>query len=171
MKRIGLLSDTHAYWDDRYKKYFQDCDEIWHAGDIGSELVADRLNEIAPLRAVYGNIDGQALRSRFPKVALFTVEQVKVCMTHIGGYPGRYEPGLREILIAQGSRLFVSGHSHILKVLFDKRLNCLHINPGAAGKYGFHKVRTLVRFSIEGEVIKDLEVIELSDKPVTTGIF
>lgn len=161
--KIGLLSDTHAYWDERYVKYFQGLDEIWHAGDIGSEELANQLAQIAPLRAVYGNIDGQALRTRFPKITFFTVAGVKVCMTHIGGYPGRYAPGIREILAEYHPKLFIAGHSHILKVLYDKRLDCLHINPGAAGKQGFHKVRTLVRFTLEEGQIKDLEVIELTD--------
>lgn len=161
--KIGLLSDTHAYWDERYEKYFQSCDEIWHAGDIGSEELADRLALIAPLRAVYGNIDGQTLRARFPKIAFFTVADVKVCMTHIGGYPGRYAPGIREILMEYHPKLFIAGHSHILKVQFDKRLDCLHINPGAAGKQGFHKIRTLVRFVLEAGQAKELEVIELND--------
>lgn len=162
MKKIGLLSDTHGYWDDRYRDYFSDCDEIWHAGDIGSPELAARFENWKPFRAVYGNIDGQPLRSVYPKTARFQVEDVPVLMTHIGGYPGRYEPEIREELQAFRPRLFISGHSHILKVMFDKKLDCLHINPGAAGKYGFHKVRTLVRFAIDGSAVKDLEVIELA---------
>lgn len=162
MTKIGLLSDTHAYWDDRYLTYFQECDEIWHAGDIGSEVLADRLAAIKPLRAVYGNIDGQSIRAEYPKVAHFQIEEVKVMMTHIGGYPGRYNPEIRKELYDVRPNLFISGHSHILKVMFDKHLGCLHINPGAAGKSGFHKVRTLVRFAINGKTIQDLEVIELS---------
>ncbi|MDR1981951.1 MAG: metallophosphatase family protein [Tannerellaceae bacterium] len=161
MMKIGLLSDTHGYWDDRYADYFGSCDEIWHAGDIGSSHLASSLEEIKPLRAVYGNIDGYPVRTQYPKTAHFTVEEVPVMMTHIGGYPGRYDPGIRKELYETRPRLFVAGHSHILKVLFDKTLDCLYINPGAAGKSGFHQVRTLVRFAIEGEKIKDLEVIEL----------
>lgn len=161
MVKIGLLSDTHAWWDDRYAKYFAECDEIWHAGDIGSEALADRLAALKPLRAVYGNIDGQELRARFPKVACFQVEETRVMMTHIGGYPGRYAPEIRPRLYAFRPGLFISGHSHILKVMFDKRLGCLHINPGAAGLSGFQRVRTLVRFTIDGPAIKDLEVVEM----------
>ena len=161
MIKIGLLSDTHAYWDEKYRKYFDGCDEIWHAGDIGSESLIKKLAEIKPIRAVYGNIDGQNLRMDFPKVALFNIGKVKVVMTHIGGYPGKYNPEIKQILYTEKPNLFISGHSHILKVMFDKKLNCLHINPGAAGKTGFHKVRTLVRFSIDQDLIKDLEIIEL----------
>lgn len=163
MKRIGLLSDTHGYWDKRYLQYFESCDEIWHAGDIGSDEVADRLEAFRPLRAVYGNIDSQDLRLRFPETARFTIEGADVLMKHIGGYPGKYDPSVRPLLRQQPPTLFISGHSHILKVKYDDRLNLLHINPGAAGKYGFHQVRTLVRFSIEQGRFKDLEVIELHD--------
>ncbi|MDR2120983.1 MAG: metallophosphatase family protein [Tannerella sp.] len=160
MKRIGLLSDTHAWWDEKYVAFFDSCDEIWHAGDIGSEAVGEKLAHIRPLRAVYGNIDGQNLRMMYPQIAHFTIEACRVMMTHIGGYPGRYEPSVRAKLIETKPNLFISGHSHILKIMFDKRLNCLHINPGAAGISGIHQVRTLVRFTIDGAVIKDLEVIE-----------
>lgn len=163
MKRIGLLSDTHGYWDERYLKYFEDCDEIWHAGDIGSEEVADRLEAFRPLRAVYGNIDGQNLRLRFPEINRFTLESADVLIKHIGGYPGKYAPSVRSLLQEQPPALFISGHSHILKVKFDPRLNLLHINPGAAGKYGFHQVRTLVRFCIEQGTFQNLEAIELHD--------
>lgn len=161
MKRIGLLSDTHGHWDEKYEKYFSDCDEIWHAGDIGSVALADRLKQIKPLRAVYGNIDGVELRMEFPKVAHFQVENVRVMMTHIGGYPGRYNPEIRKELYDIRPTLFVCGHSHLLKVVNDWTLHCLLINPGAAGKSGIHQVRTLVRFTIDGDKIKDLEVIEL----------
>lgn len=164
MFKVGLLSDTHGYWDDKYATYFNDCDEIWHAGDIGSDLLAARLAALKPLRAVYGNIDGQTLRLQYPKIAHFTVEEVKVMMTHIGGYPGRYNPEIRPKLYATRPNLFITGHSHILKVGFDRNLNCLHINPGAAGKSGFHQVRTLVRFAIDGKEIKELEVIELGSR-------
>jgi uncharacterized protein len=164
MKRIGLLSDTHAYWDERYTKYFEDCDEIWHAGDIGSLEVAQKLAAIKPLRAVYGNIDGQDIRKVYPQINRFTIEGTEVLIKHIGGYPGNYDPSIRGSLLVRPPKLFISGHSHILKVKFDKTLNMLHINPGAAGIYGFHKVRTLVRFSIEDGNFKDLEVIELAEK-------
>lgn len=163
MKRIGLLSDTHGYWDEKYRQYFEACDEIWHAGDIGSEEVARRLSEIKPLRAVHGNIDGHGIRLLYPKHQHFMVEGVDVWMTHIGGYPGRYAPEVRAEILSKPPQLFVCGHSHILKVMFDKQLHTLCLNPGAAGKYGFHKIRTLLRFSIDGEEIKDLEVIEIGN--------
>ena len=164
MKRIGLLSDTHAWWDDRYIRYFESCDEIWHAGDIGSLEVARRLEAIKPLRAVYGNIDGQELRTIYPKNQRFTIEGADVWITHIGGYPGKYDPSVIGSLMARPPKLFISGHSHILKVKYDKTLDMLHINPGAAGMSGFHKVRTLVRFVINQGAFQDLEVIELADK-------
>ncbi|MBQ7824641.1 MAG: metallophosphoesterase family protein [Bacteroidaceae bacterium] len=163
MKKIGLLSDTHAYWDDRYEKYFGVCDEIWHAGDIGSVELLDRLESIRPVRAVYGNIDGQDIRVRVPKHQRFMIEGVDVWMTHIGGYPGRYDREVTPQIYIRPPKLFISGHSHILKVLYDKTLKLLHVNPGAAGKYGFHKKRTLVRFVIDNMEIKDLEVIELGE--------
>ena len=164
MARIGILSDTHAYWDEKYLKYFENCDEIWHIGDIGSMDVADKLAAFRPLRAVYGNIDGQDIRMRFPQVNRFTYEGVDVLMKHIGGYPGNYDASIRGTLFVNPPKLFLSGHSHILKVKYDKTLRLLHINPGAAGLYGFHKVRTLVRMEIEQGTFKDLEVIELADK-------
>ena len=163
MKRIGLLSDTHSFWDEKYVKYFESCDEIWHAGDIGSAEVADRLEAFRPLRAVYGNIDGQELRHRFPQVARFKVENVEVVMKHIGGYPGNYDRSIIGSLLVHPPKLFISGHSHILKVKYDKTLDMLHINPGAAGIQGFHQVRTLVRFTINGDKFEDMEVVELSD--------
>ena len=161
MKKIGLLSDTHGYWDDKFETYFASCDEIWHAGDIGSMELAARFEELKPLRAVYGNIDDYRTRVVYPQTLRFTVEKVEVLMTHIGGYPGRYDPAIRSQLFAHPPKLFISGHSHILKVMYDKKLECLHINPGAAGKYGFHRVRTLLRFALEEGDIKDLEVIEI----------
>ncbi len=164
MLTIGLLSDTHGWWDEKYAAHFQSCDEIWHAGDIGSDLVTIKLGAIAPVRAVCGNIDGQPVRSMYPKVAHFTVEDVRVMMTHIGGYPGRFDPGIRKELYETRPNLFVCGHSHILKVAYDQHLQCLCINPGAAGKSGFHLVRTLVRFRIDEKEIKDLEVIELGSR-------
>lgn len=164
MKQIGLLSDTHSYWDERFNQYFADCDEIWHAGDIGSLEVIERLSKIGPVRAVYGNIDGQNIRTVFPEVNRFTIENTTVLMKHIGGYPGKYDKSVKHLLLEDPPQLFISGHSHILKVLFDKKLNLLHINPGAAGKYGFHTIRTIVRFKIDNGNFTDLEVIELSDK-------
>ncbi|GHT39174.1 phosphoesterase [Bacteroidia bacterium] len=161
MTKIGLLSDTHSYWDDKFAHYFADCDEIWHAGDIGSDEVLNRLAAIKPTRAVYGNIDSHALRAICPQTLRFEIEQVPVLLTHIGGYPGKYAPEIRQELYANPPKLFVCGHSHILKVQYDKRLQMLHINPGAAGKYGFHTVRTIVRFVIAGAEIRDMEVIEL----------
>lgn len=162
MKKIGILSDTHAYWDEKYLKYFEPCDEIWHAGDIGSLEVAQKLAAFRPLRAVYGNIDGQDLRRFYPQTLRFVVEGAEVLMKHIGGYPGNYDASIRGSILVRPPKLFVSGHSHILKVLYDKTLGCLHINPGAAGIYGFHKVRTLVRVTVDQGEFKDLEVIELA---------
>lgn len=164
MRRIGLLSDTHAYWDEKCVKYFDLCDEVWHAGDIGSMEVVERFQAFRPFRAVYGNIDGQDVRKVFPLLNRFEVEGVSVLMKHIGGYPGKYDPSVRPNLFVRPPKLFISGHSHILKVCYDKTLGLLHINPGAAGLYGFHKVRTLVRFTIDEGNVKDLEVIELADK-------
>ena len=163
MKKIGLLSDTHGYWDERYERYFASCDEIWHAGDIGSVEVADRLAAFRPLRAVYGNIDGRELRLRFPQTLRFEVEGAQVLMKHIGGYPGNCDSSVRGSLLTRPPQLFVSGHSHILKVKYDKTLSMLHINPGAAGKQGFHRVRTLVRFVVNQGGFSDLEVIELGE--------
>lgn len=161
MKRIGLLSDTHSHWDDKYTKYFSECDEIWHVGDFGSMSIADRLREIAPLRAVHGNIDGADIRREFPELLRFKCEDVDVMMKHIGGYPGRYDRSIYHQLQFRIPKLFISGHSHILKVMMDRNYGMLHINPGAAGQYGQQPVRTLVRFTIDGASIKELEVIEL----------
>lgn len=163
MKRIGLLSDTHGYWDSRYEKYFSECDEIWHAGDIGTMELAQRLADIRPLRAVCGNCDGGDLRRMYPEVLRFKCEDADILMKHIGGYPGHYDRSIRGQLFIRPPRLFISGHSHILKVLYDKTIDCLHINPGAAGRQGWQKVRTLVRFTVEERDFHDLEVIELSE--------
>lgn len=163
MKRIGLLSDTHSYWDDKYEDYFKDCDEIWHAGDVGNIAILDRLAEIKPIRAVSGNIDDARLRASYPDTIRFSLEGVDIYMTHIGGYPGRYSPNVLKVMQSRPPQLFICGHSHILKVMFDKKYHCLTINPGAAGKYGFHRIRTLIRFSLDDGNIKDLEVIELSN--------
>lgn len=164
MVKIGLLSDTHACWDDRYAKYFAECDEIWHAGDIGGLPLYEQLETLGkPLRAVCGNIDGQDLRRFLKKVESFRCEEVDVLMTHIGGYPGKYAPGMTKLFADTHPKLFVCGHSHILKVQYDPTRQMLCINPGAAGTFGFHKVRTLVRFTIDGKDVKDLEVVELSE--------
>ncbi len=161
MKKIGLLSDTHAYLNPKVFQYFADCDEIWHAGDIGSVEVADRLAEFKTLRAVYGNIDNYEIRKMFPKHNRFMCESVDVWMTHIGGYPGKYKGEVVPEIYRNPPKLFIAGHSHILKVQFDKELNLLHINPGAAGQYGFHQTATLIRFEVDGDNIRNLDVIEL----------
>ena len=160
MKKIGLLSDTHGWLNPAVFEFFKDCDEIWHAGDIGSADVADALSAFKPLRAVYGNIDDYKVRSMFNRINIFTVENLKVMMTHIGGYPNHYEPGIKELIIKEKPNIFISGHSHILKVMNDKDLHLLHINPGAAGNTGFHKVITMVRFQIDGSEAKNMEVFE-----------
>ena len=162
MKRIGIISDTHSCWDDKYLIHFAGCDEIWHAGDIGSPLIVDNLATCCQVRAVCGNIDGRDMRLRFPEVLRFKVEECNVIMTHIGGYPGKYSPAMRDILRNERPQLFVAGHSHRLKVMYDKELACLHINPGAAGRQGWHAVRTIVKLTIDGSDIKDLEVVELA---------
>ena len=161
MKLIGILSDTHSYWDDRYLHYFEPCDEIWHAGDICSTELADRLAAFRPLRAVCGNCDGGDLRHMFPEVLRFKCEEVDVLMKHIGGYPGRYDRSIVRQLMARPPQLFISGHSHILKVQYDQQLGLLHINPGAAGIQGWQKERTLIRLTIEGNKFGDCEVITL----------
>jgi len=161
MTKIGILSDTHAYLDKRVFEYFSECDEIWHAGDWGSLDVYNRLSAFKPLRGVWGNIDGYELRSLLPEHNRFRCEGVDVWLTHIGGYPGKYDAKVRPEIFRNPPKLFVCGHSHILKVKYDKLLDLLHINPGAAGKYGFHLTQTLVRFEINGTNIQNLEVIEL----------
>lgn len=161
MQRIALLSDTHNYLETKMLKYFDSCDQIWHAGDIGTISITDQLAKIKPLIAVYGNIDGTDVRTVHPKNQIFLCEQVKVFMTHIGGYPNRYSLDALEEIKREAPQLFICGHSHILKVMFDQKYKLLHINPGAAGVHGFHKVKTMVRFTIDGSKIKDLEVIEL----------
>ncbi|MBW4898319.1 metallophosphoesterase family protein [Prevotella denticola] len=172
MKRVGIISDTHGYWDDKYEYYLGGCDEIWHAGDIGSMEVADRFEAMKPrFRAVCGNIDDYDLRARYRDILRFKCEDVDVLLKHIGGYPGRYDRSVQGMLYASPPDLFVDGHSHILKIQFDKTLNLLHINPGAAGMHGWHKERTLVRLTIEGNKFTDCEVITLGDRlsgPQTT---
>jgi uncharacterized protein len=160
MPRIGLISDTHGSLSPRVLDFLESCDELWHAGDIGNVLTAERLQSEKPLRAVYGNIDGTELRQRFPLYQLFYCDQVKVLMTHIGGYPGHYEREARLLIEKEKPGIFVSGHSHILKVIYDKKYNLLHLNPGAAGNSGFHSVITCLRFVIDGSDIRDMEVFE-----------
>ena len=166
MTRIGLISDTHNYLDEAVFRHFAQCHEIWHAGDFGTIAIADRLIEGSglPLRGVYGNIDGSDVRGTYPQKLAWNCEGVKVYMTHIGGYPKKYAPGIRQDLMAEGARLFICGHSHILKIIYDDSINCLHINPGAAGNQGWHRVRTIVRFTIDGTDIRDCEVIELGNR-------
>lgn len=160
MKRIGLISDTHGTFDDVLQRFLADVDEIWHAGDFGNIETADAIAAFKPLRGVYGNIDGAVLRRVYPRWQQFECEQVKVVMTHIGGYPGRYYTGVADLLRTIRPKIFISGHSHILKVIYDKKLDLLHLNPGAAGLSGFHRVRTALRFVIDGDRIEELEVGE-----------
>ena len=161
MKQIGLLSDTHNFLHPELFKFFKNCDEIWHAGDFGNINIADKFNNFKPVRAVYGNIDGKDIRIVYPREQIFFCENIKVFMTHIGGYPGKYYKKAKEIIIKEKPALFICGHSHILKVMHDKKYNLLHINPGAAGKFGLHNVITAIRFSIDGKNITNLEVLEL----------
>lgn len=164
MRKILLLSDTHSYIDEKILKYAAQADEIWHAGDIGNLNVTDELKKIKPLRAVYGNIDDDKARMEFPMNNRFMCEGVDVWITHIGGYPGKYNQEIRTEIQLNPPKLFICGHSHILKVMFDKKLDLLHMNPGAAGISGFHKVRTMLRFVIDGDKVKDLEIIEIGEK-------
>lgn len=160
MTKIGLLSDTHGWLNPTIYDFFKDCDEIWHAGDIGSDDVAIELSAFKKLRAVYGNIDGWEIRADYPQFQIFKVEDVKVVMTHIGGYPNAYAPGIRQMLLEERPDIFISGHSHILKVMRDPKLNLLHLNPGAAGMKGFHKKVTMLRFQIDGKEATNLEIYE-----------
>lgn len=162
--RIGLLSDTHGYLDEAVYQHFGKCDEVWHAGDFGTAALAGQLAAFKPLRGVYGNIDGQDIRTGYPLHQRFVCEDMQVWITHIGGYPGRYNQAIRTEIYKNPPGLFICGHSHILKVQYDQKIECLHLNPGAAGKQGWQKVRTLMRFSITGGKIHDLEVIELGKK-------
>ena len=161
MKKILLLSDTHSYLDPALEKYVKAADEVWHAGDIGDVKVTDKLKKWRPLRAVYGNIDGREVRTEFAKNEIFELEGMKIFMTHIGGYPGRYERGIREEIQAHRPDIFICGHSHILKVMPDKKYNLIAMNPGAAGHHGFHKIRTCLRFQLNAGKIEKPEVIEL----------
>ena len=164
MLRIGLLSDTHHFLDDNVFRHFDKCGEIWHAGDFGTIAIAEKLAAFKPLKAVYGNIDGQDIRSVYPEKLRWQSEGVSVFMTHIGGYPPRYNPAVKKELEDKTPQLFICGHSHILKIMFDERLHCLHMNPGAAGRQGWHSVRTAIRFTIDGTDMKDCEVIELGPR-------
>jgi uncharacterized protein len=164
MTRIGLLSDTHHFLDEKLFMHFSGCDEIWHGGDFGTTAVSDQLKNFKPLKGVYGNIDGRDIRSEFPEKLFFQCEDVRVYMTHIGGYPGRYSPGIAKDIQENKTSIFISGHSHILKIIYDQKLQCLHMNPGAAGNQGWHKIRTAIRFTIDGSDIKDCEVIELGKR-------
>lgn len=164
MTRIGLLSDTHHYLDDAVLRHVEQCQEIWHAGDFGTLELAERLSAFRPLKGVYGNIDGYDIRSVYPETLRWTCEQVDIMMKHIGGYPPRYTPPVLQVMKSHPPRLFISGHSHILKIMYDDRFNCLHINPGAAGRQGWHVQRTLVRFTIDGSDIRDCEVVELGKR-------
>lgn len=160
MTKVLLLSDTHGYMGDDILKYVIQADEVWHAGDVGSLVVTDAIQKLKPLKAVYGNIDSAKIRAEFPEHNRFHCEEVDVWITHIGGYPNRYDNRVKELIRQDPPDLFISGHSHILKVMNDKKLNLLHMNPGAIGKHGLHKVRTMLRFEIDGKKIENLEVIE-----------
>lgn len=164
MTKILLLSDTHSYIDERILKYAKEADEVWHCGDFGNMNVIEELEKVTKLRGVYGNIDEAKIRAEFPEVLRFMCEEVEVMMIHIGGYPGKYTPLTKKELEKKKPQLFISGHSHILKVMYDKKNEILHLNPGAAGKHGWHQVRTMLRFCIDKKEIKDLEVIELGKK-------
>lgn len=167
MKKIGLISDTHGWLDETVFKHFQDRDEIWHAGDFGNIHIAERLKEHTPqnsLKGVYGNIDGHDVRSIYPEQLLWVCEEVKIMMMHIGGYPPKYNAKVKEQLLLHHPQLFIAGHSHILKIIYDEKLQCLHMNPGAAGKQGWHSVRTVIKFTIDGKEMKDCQVIELGKR-------
>ena len=164
MTRIGLISDTHGFLDENIWLHFSECDEIWHAGDFGNASIATALREKKITRGVFGNIDSQDIRSLFPEQLIFQCEEVKVMMRHIGGSPPTYNPETRKQLALHRPKLFISGHSHILKVMYDEKYGCLHMNPGAAGKQGWHKVRTVIRFTIDGNDMKECQVIELGKR-------
>ena len=165
MKRIGVISDTHSTFDDTLRHFLRDVDEIWHAGDFGSMEIADQIAAFKPLKGVYGNIDGGVMRRSFTEFSLFECEGKRVLMTHIGGYPKHYSSAAKRMIEQTRPDIFVAGHSHILKVIFDPQYNLLHINPGAAGCYGFHKVRTALRFTIDGDDIRDMEIGEWPRMP------
>lgn len=168
MTRIGLISDTHGFLDENVFEHFKDCNEVWHAGDWGDIEIMQRLLKYAgddrKIKGVYGNIDDQSIRSVYPEQLVFMCEEVKVMMRHIGGSPPNYNPEIRKELSIHQPKLFICGHSHILKVMYDKKIDCLYMNPGAAGKHGWHKMRTIIRFVIDGREIKDCEVVELGKR-------
>ena len=164
MKKILLLSDTHSYIDDQILKFVKQADEVWHAGDIGDLSIADTILKYKPLKAVFGNIDNHLIRQEYPLDLQFTDEGVTVWMTHIGGYPNKYNFRVKDDIQKNPPKIFISGHSHILKVQYDQKLNLLHLNPGAAGKHGFHKIRTMLRFELDNGDIKNLEIIELAQR-------
>lgn len=164
MLKIGLLSDTHDYLDENIFRHFETCDEIWHAGDFGTIALARRLSGFRPLRGVYGNIDGADIRNAYPEKLSWQTESINIFMTHIGGSPPRYNPAVRKELRSASPQLFICGHSHILKVIYDENIHCLHINPGAAGRQGWHTVRTIIRLTIDGADMRDCEVIELGPR-------
>jgi uncharacterized protein len=163
LTRIGLISDTHGFLDEAVFTHFENCDEIWHAGDFGSDVAA-KLSNFKPLKGVFGNIDNREIQSEFPEQLVFMCEAVKVMIRHIGGSPPHYNPVTRKELAIHQTQLFITGHSHILKVIYDDNIQCLHMNPGAAGRHGWHKVRTIIRFAIDGKEIKNCEVIELGKR-------
>ncbi|MGK2862802.1 MAG: metallophosphoesterase family protein [Chitinophagaceae bacterium] len=164
MTTIGLISDTHGYLDENIFKQFEHCDEIWHAGDFGNEELAKKLALFKPLKGVYGNIDDRHIQDVYPENLSFTCEEVTVVMTHIGGYPPKYNSRVLPLLNQYQPQLFISGHSHILKVMYDEKWNSLHMNPGAAGNQGWHKIRTLITFIIDGKEMKDCRIIELGKR-------
>lgn len=164
MTRIFLLSDTHGYYDASWEKYINQCDEIWHAGDIGDDNVIRRLEYIKPVRAVFGNIDGTPIRKKYVKNNVFILEDVKVLMTHIAGSAGKYNSEVKELILNHKPALLICGHSHILKVMFDNSNNLLYVNPGAAGVHGFHQMKTVITFSLSNGEIKDMKVIELGKR-------
>lgn len=161
MKKIGVISDTHGYIDDKLIGFFSECDEIWHAGDVGDYSVIDRLSEISEVKVVFGNIDGTDIRSDFKENLKFQCENMNVWITHIGGYPGKYDFRIRNELMTNPPDIFVAGHSHILKIIYDNKINCLHINPGAYGKSGIHKVRTALKFEIDKEEVRNMKILEI----------
>ncbi len=161
MKRILLLSDTHGFFDERVVKHAKEVDQIWHAGDVGDLDVCDQLLKLCPsLKVVWGNIDDSRLRAECKKDLVFDCEGIKVWITHIGGYPPKYRDDIKKVIDDQKVKLFVCGHSHILKVIYDKDLDCLHLNPGAIGKHGFHQVQTALKFEIHGHEIKNMHILE-----------
>lgn len=164
MKKILLLSDTHGHLDQKIIKYINGADEVWHAGDIGTNVVADGISSFKPFKGVYGNVDGHELRSQFPENQIFRCEGVKVLMTHIGGYPGRYNARVKKLILEEKPQLYICGHSHILKVVQDRKNNLLHMNPGACGVHGFHQIRTLLRFELNQGKIEKLEAVELGQR-------